>query len=590
MVDLNIDFKRLLPYVIDAFSNVYGEEYHDIISERINNAIIIQYHDCEGLRDYLLRIDVYKRRQFAVEFLYRIGIDVKRSDNNYTQPLAPEIEEILSYYIGSSYYGFSEYTDIHVPLQAFKTESEMLLSKKLAIINYLLGDDFEKIDENNFESFIKTEKYDEILGKVQELNGIYEELLFEYKQWISQFDVFQEYIDFEKQRKKEIYEQQRKKFIRLVYNSLPSYFKNKVQDQEEDKVLGIVELWCKTSLEYFDSKTKEKLISEDVSLFEKECIISFQKRYLQVIGKIPDFEIECNSKESIKKYLNFLERIDVDIYLPQDEVVQAIEYIRKKFYEDSIEEYYKTKSDVIDAINKLKFLGTDNAIFEWIYEYVKSKNLCVTTVSNGYSKPVTIMFYTIIPSDYDLSFLFLHECGHIIDLNLNGCGFEPATRPNGKCEKNPYDDRFRKYERFNETINDIFSLEALELLQSQGIYLIEKKEFSCKGINKNSYSLIRDLLKPLLSKFRQQVIRAKINGNIDELTKYIGKDNFEELVDVVNKVDSLINHHDLTVESLMSPDNIYVKEYYQQLVRIQEIYKRIDNHYEEIKELPIYHL
>ena len=31
MVNLSIDFKRLLPFVVDAFTKVYGEEYQDII-------------------------------------------------------------------------------------------------------------------------------------------------------------------------------------------------------------------------------------------------------------------------------------------------------------------------------------------------------------------------------------------------------------------------------------------------------------------------------------------------------------------------------------------------------------------------------
>ena len=31
MVDLSIDVEKLLPFVVDAFTTVYGDEYHDII-------------------------------------------------------------------------------------------------------------------------------------------------------------------------------------------------------------------------------------------------------------------------------------------------------------------------------------------------------------------------------------------------------------------------------------------------------------------------------------------------------------------------------------------------------------------------------
>ena len=62
MDNLSIDFNRLLPFAIDAFTKVYGEEYHDIIFQRINNTIIIPYHDIEGLNDYILYIKRCKRR------------------------------------------------------------------------------------------------------------------------------------------------------------------------------------------------------------------------------------------------------------------------------------------------------------------------------------------------------------------------------------------------------------------------------------------------------------------------------------------------------------------------------------------------
>ena len=45
---------------------------------------------------------------------------------------------------------------------------------------------------------------------------------------------------------------------------------------------------------------------------------------------------------------------------------------------------------------------------------------------------------------------------------------------------------------------------------------------------------IKKMLFPLVEKFRAYVTRAKICTNPEELVRYIGKDNFEELVDIVN--------------------------------------------------------
>ena len=38
-----IDLKSSLPHVIQAYTEIFGEEYHSIISDKINSAIIIPY-------------------------------------------------------------------------------------------------------------------------------------------------------------------------------------------------------------------------------------------------------------------------------------------------------------------------------------------------------------------------------------------------------------------------------------------------------------------------------------------------------------------------------------------------------------------
>lgn len=178
-----------------------------------------------------------------------------------------------------------------------------------------------------------------------------------------------------------------------------------------------------------------------------------------------------------------------------------------------------------------------------------------------------------------LFYTFMHECGHIIDQSSNGTGFETFSDFNENSEKNPYDNDFRKYEKFNETLNDIFTMEAVELLHNQGIYLIEPSEFTLSDISNHNTALItKNLLKPLLSKFRQQVISAKVKADHNELIRYIGKDNFEELVDIVNKVDYL-SRNGVVPKIDTSPDDEMVKEYFEQVERAKKIYNNIDDYY-----------
>ena len=172
----------------------------------------------------------------------------------------------------------------------------------------------------------------------------------------------------------------------------------------------------------------------------------------------------------------------------------------------------------------------------------------------------------------------IFENGHVIDQTQKGTGFESFDDV-GDNERNPYDNTFRKYEKFNETQNDIFTQEAVKILQDQGIYLIEPKEFTKLDYsNRNTPAITKKLLQPLVQKFRQHIIRAKINTNPEELIMYIGENNFEELVDTVNKVDYLLRNG-VKFKMDKFPEDAMVKEYFQQIERAKQIYINIDNYY-----------
>ena len=164
-------------------------------------------------------------------------------------------------------------------------------------------------------------------------------------------------------------------------------------------------------------------------------------------------------------------------------------------------------------------------------------------------------------------------------LELKGTGLELFDDYNADVIKNPYDVTRRKYEIFNETLDDIFAIEANELLQKEGIYLFEPEKFTDYDVkDNNTSSITKEILRPLLTKYRSQVIRALMYGNREELIRYIGRENFEELNDVVNKVDYLSRN--VVMSKLeTSPDDEMVKEYYEQVERAKKIYENIDIYY-----------
>lgn len=306
-----------------------------------------------------------------------------------------------------------------------------------------------------------------------------------------------------------------------------------------------------------------------------------QSCYLKNIGiEISNEQmLKCDSEEDVNNYLFFLSQDNIRKYIPSDDLISYITSLRENNYEDALREYYVNRDDFLDA--KREF-GNNEGNLKYIYEQIKNKKVCIASQggTRNNNEFISIMFYAIRTYEGgSLFYTFMHECGHIIDQSSNGTGFETFSDFNENSEKNPYDNDFRKYEKFNETLNDIFTMEAVELLHNQGIYLIEPSEFTLSDISNHNTALItKNLLKPLLSKFRQQVISAKVKADHNELIRYIGKDNFEELVDIVNKVDYL-SRNGVVPKIDTSPDDEMVKEYFEQVERAKKIYNNIDDYY-----------
>ena len=370
-----------------------------------------------------------------------------------------------------------------------------------------------------------------------------------------------------------------------VYSKLPipviNAISGKSLEEKSTAIFGELDISSSSNIESFSFNNMEKLKSKDVDLWDKFLIALRQSCYLKNIGiEISNEQmLKCDSEEDVNNYLFFLSQDNIRKYIPSDDLISYITSLRENNYEDALREYYVNRDDFLDA--KREF-GNNEGNLKYIYEQIKNKKVCIASQggTRNNNEFISIMFYAIRTYEGgSLFYTFMHECGHIIDQSSNGTGFETFSDFNENSEKNPYDNDFRKYEKFNETLNDIFTMEAVELLHNQGIYLIEPSEFTLSDISNHNTALItKNLLKPLLSKFRQQVISAKVKADHNELIRYIGKDNFEELVDIVNKVDYL-SRNGVVPKIDTSPDDEMVKEYFEQVERAKKIYNNIDDYY-----------
>ena len=50
---LNIDIKNYIPDIVDAYTEVFGEEYRNIIKNKLNNIQYVIYNNEQGIDNYV---------------------------------------------------------------------------------------------------------------------------------------------------------------------------------------------------------------------------------------------------------------------------------------------------------------------------------------------------------------------------------------------------------------------------------------------------------------------------------------------------------------------------------------------------------
>lgn len=182
-----------------------------------------------------------------------------------------------------------------------------------------------------------------------------------------------------------------------------------------------------------------------------------------------------------------------------------------------------------------------------------------------------------------LDLIVLHELCHAIEnkeIKENFLsGFDTIKgSPESLVPINLYNPDKRKYERLNETITDIFAIEAREEIYGNGNYIFEPQKQSLSYVRDfNTGWIVKNLLTKFLKEYRKEIIHARMTGDMQGLFDVIGKENFEELNDIVSKVD--LQAYTLEMKILNNEkDSPIVLEYNKQLERLEEVYKNMEKY------------
>lgn len=318
----------------------------------------------------------------------------------------------------------------------------------------------------------------------------------------------------------------------------------------------------------FDKRMQEQNKGYGRDIIENQ--INFLNFYLGEERIFDEKELEEFLKTDEFKQINIKIQEYIKIY---DKIFQEYEkYCEEleKIEELAIKRTSEKNRAILDRLNNVFIDKNGKEILDTIFEQTK-----IMVSFKAVKKP--ILFYTIRDGGF-LDYTMLHEYCHLIETQGENeesmsTGFDYGE------EINPYIKDKRKYERLNENITDIFASQATRMLHKKGIYMLEPSSLTRNNtMDANTSSITKKMLIPFLKDYKEEIIRARLTGDLESLFNIIGRDNFEELNDCINKVDYYVFEKGLEKSLEKKRDNEVTKEYKQELQRLDRIFSNMKEH------------
>lgn len=575
---LEVDIRPFIPDILESLIEVWGEEFRDIVLTRKDPIYYINYVNLEGVKSYYDFLNDCRNKDLSLQFLERIGAQVSSlKKGDLFSPLDSSSLSMIHSFLGSPRVFDSNYVkdltgifsfDEEV-ITEFGFESE---KEQIKFLNFLRGN--TELTASNYQEFKQTSEFSRLLGDINHYLDIYRELRLKCPSYCKHLLRYINFINYENIRKKQIEDSNSLEMYQSLENILPRdliELLNYKSLEEKSSLFG--QLGEKNFIEYFSEEDEIILQSEvkDASPRHEKKIIMFARLYyLHQIGLFDEPNFSQLEREYSSVDWSMVQR-----YIPSSDVIKQITAVRKRKYLESLKDFICYSASFVQAS-----LGFDPSerTRNYLYDKFNGKEVCVSAGSKSEGVYFPILFFTVRPYEYGmLDYIYIHELIHAIEFFCRDakncfCGFDVVD--SSFCEMNPYRSKKRKYERLNETIVDIFAIRVWKSLHRKGIYFFEPKELIRENVEDyNTNHILKEMVSPLLDEYAGEVIWSRLTNNLQLLWDKIGKKNFEDLNDCINKVDSLLDQGLYSTKCRL--DDPLIIEYQQEMERLKRIYENI---------------
>jgi len=584
------NLRKAIPQFIEAFVSFYGEELREEIEKKFSNTFFIGFQTPESIAICLEKLEDLKTKSLIEEIIKQTNSNLTVEDiigHNYggysfRYPNSHSINEFINFWeqyklgeigrkeqlIKKGYeivkrifpnMSEEEYREIFRTKKIPEKYEKLLVPTIKSNIEYYLNEkEHEDIFKSSFRSIkpflekidptINILNFDEKVkeGLFEKINFIvekYQEAKKEYDSYIEQFSSFYEqveeanknrelylkevFIDFIKENIDLIPEEKRKNLEEFYQNPSQTY----IIDTYVPYIFGN-SLNGTSGLDSFTEANDELLKSSK----DKETIQYIQRKRIEFFKK--------NGLDLGDDYDAYVNSTDAKKIWPKKERVKSFFESKEKFINIFNNKFYTSLSSyrkIIEEVDKIGLINKDDGIDAHIFT---NKQRCIVPNlrdNNGYVLSPLLIFNFDNYDDNTIDHKIVHELNHIFELYLTNifmdkyegyCGWdylEDTISQERVKEVDTINNREkRKYELFNEIINELIAQDISKKMHQENHYIFDNPNNS-QYQHTTAYDDTKFIVNDFYNEFKDTIIKSRRNGNINVIYEEVGKENFEEL-------------------------------------------------------------
>lgn len=570
---------------IELFVSYYGEENRSKIEEQFSNAMFIAYQTPKGLEYSLNRLEDIKTKELVEEIVKDNNINLTSkdimNDNSFEyeslHPIKLYIEVYELYSIGKdgrkkkSYEKLYEYLKQYVPnityefIEKIGNNNEILYNMNLpswieeTIKRSTFQDQIEKkyqdkikdampiltkidpsVTIDNIEEKFKNDKFIEMNTIVEK----YYQKRKEYYEFKDKFKDKYETVNYNKKLEEKLGDSIYKAYVKDNIDLLPKEKQNELEKYLSDNEnISEIPLYIKNILGFsinsnciidsFSQESEEILNNEKKPDWIKSTIIEDRIKYFKSLG------IDLGDN-----YQNYVEKKEI---WPSKKRIEKFVMVKNRLVNEFNNTYYSNiipHKTIRAEIDKKGLVDNDDSYNATMYI---RKTTCVNPNIIEENDEYKLFSLVLINCDLAVSenidHYINHELNHLYELSLINassdkynisCGWdiieEQISEKNNYIDTVNIDKTTRKYELFNEIINETIAQEITEKMQSQKIEVFSNQTDQYKG--QTSYEHTNYLIRDFYKEYKEDIIKSRSDHNINIILDKVGKENFEQLNDL----------------------------------------------------------